>query len=256
MIKKTSPIMFRIDKSHKSRAKSTWFGAKSSFSKDLIEDYKIRKFINKCPSCKGLDDVLIKRNGARTQVIIVAPNIGAIIGKQGEEIKNIRTGIKKAVKRNVTGVRGNAPGNDNIWVEVEEVKQPNLSANIVAYNIAKQLERRGRAASIMRETERSIMKAGALGFKVVISGRHGGADIARDEKRKAGSVPTQTIRQNIKYATSVANTTYGVMGVKVWIALGDYAVSDLIENAKSSSNEKGRKNTRSVRKKQIKNKPR
>ncbi|MCK5787891.1 MAG: 30S ribosomal protein S3 [Chlamydiia bacterium] len=211
MIKKTNPMMFRINKANKRRALSSWFADKNKYSEFLIEDYKIRTFIENYAVCKGiLDDILIKRNGSRTQIAIKVSQLGPVIGKQGSEIEIIRSSLKKIVKSN------------NVHVEVEEVKNPGLSAKLIASSIAKQISKRIRAASAMREAEREVMRAGALGFKVIISGRHGGTDIARIEKRKCGSVPTQTIRQNIKYAVAEAPTVYGVLGVKVWIALGEF----------------------------------
>lgn len=226
MIKKTNPIIFRIDKSHKSRAKSQWFADKKRYSKELLEDHKIRSYIESLQSCSSLDEVLIKRNGTRVQVVIRVAQIGAVIGRQGAEIESIRAALRKIIKH------------DNVLVEAEEVAYPNLSARIVANNIARQIEKRIRAPFAMREASRAVMKDGARGFKVVISGRHGGTDIARIEKRQAGSVPTQTLRQDIRYAQSRANTTYGVLGVKVWIALGDYSQSSKFDKEPAHSSSK------------------
>lgn len=213
MIKKTNPMMFRITKKHRNRVKSFWCVPTNRLSKVILEDYKIRTFIESRPSCSGIEDVIICRKGDRVQVSIQSGQIGLIIGKQGAEIESIRKGVKKII------------GSDNVWIEVSEVKNPHLSANIVAKMIAKQLRNRAKAVSVMREAEKNIMKAGAIGCKILISGRHGGADIARSEKRKSGNIPVQTLREDVQFAIARADTIYGVMGVKVWIAKGEFAVN-------------------------------
>lgn len=223
MIKKTNPIMFRITKAHKNRAKSSWHVQEKLIASTLLEDYRIRQYIKKHPACSNIEDVVICRKGDRIQVVIQAAQAGHIIGRQGVEIEGIRSGLKNLI------------GSENIWVEVEEVDNPNLCANIIAKSIAKQIEKRARAASIMREVGKNIMKSGAVGYKIRISGRHGGVDIARVEKRQEGSVSTQTLRTDIRFAKANANTVYGVIGVKIWISRGDYAVESVNNPVKSTN---------------------
>lgn len=202
MGQKVSPKGFRLVTGKKWR--SVWYAGKLEFGKMLIEDQAIRKYLKKKASCQGASEFTIKRMSEKIEVTIHTARPGLVIGKKGMEIE-----VLKKELRDLTG--------KEIWVEVEEIKRPDLDANLVAENIAKQLERRVAFRRAMKRALQSTIDAGALGIKVQVSGRLGGAEIARTEWYKEGRIPLHTLRANIDYATATAQTTYGSLGVKVWI---------------------------------------
>jgi small subunit ribosomal protein S3 len=214
MGQKTSPIGFRLIRNKKWR--SVWYANKQEFGSLLGEDQVIRKFLMKKPCCSGTSQLVIKRMSGKVEVTIQTARPGLVIGKKGSEIDVIKQELKK-----LTG--------KDIWIEVEEIKRPDLDAKLVADGIAKQLERRIPFRRIMKKALQSSMDAGAAGIKVQISGRIGGAEIARTEWYKEGRIPLHTIRADIDYATGRAETTYGSIGVKVWINKGE----EQSQNAKS-----------------------
>ncbi|MBS0627737.1 MAG: 30S ribosomal protein S3, partial [Verrucomicrobia bacterium] len=160
------------------------------------------------PCCAGASFFAIKRMSDKIEVTIHTARPGLVIGKKGAEIDILKAELKK-----LTG--------KEVWIEVEEIKRPDLEAKIVADNIAKQLERRIPFRRVLKKSMQATMDAGGAGIKVQISGRIGGAEIARTEWYKEGRIPLQTIRAEIDYATGRAETTYGSIGVKVWINRGD-----------------------------------
>ena len=206
MGQKTNPIGFRLVRNKRWRSK--WFATKQEFGNHLVEDHKIRSFLLKKPVCQGTSQIKIHRMSEKIEVTIVTARPGLVIGKKGAEIDTLKAQLSK-----LTG--------KEVWIEVEEIKRPDLDAKIVADGIAKQLERRIPFRRAMKKALQSSMDAGALGIKVQVSGRVGGAEIARVERYKEGSTPLHTIRADIDYAMGRAETTYGSIGVKVWIYRGE-----------------------------------
>jgi small subunit ribosomal protein S3 len=210
MGQKTSPIGFRLARNKKWR--SVWFANKQEFGGLLGEDLLIRKILLSKPCCAGTSQFTIKRMSGKIEVTIHTARPGLVIGKKGAEID--------VLKQELKGLTGK-----EIWIEVEEVKRPDIDAKLVADGIAKQLERRVPFRRIMKKAMQSALDAGAAGIKVQISGRIGGAEIARTEWYKEGKVPLHTLRAEIDYATGRAETTYGSIGVKVWINKGEEALA-------------------------------
>lgn len=210
MGQKTSAIGFRLALNKKWR--SVWYANKQEFGSLLGEDYFIRQYLLSKPACVGTSQLTIKRMSGKIEVTIHTARPGLVIGKKGAEIDVLKQELKK-----ITG--------KDIWVEVEEIKRPDLDAKLVADGIAKQLERRIPFRRVMKKAIQSSMDAGAPGIKVQISGRIGGAEIARTEWYKEGRIPLHTLRVDIDYATARAETTYGSIGVKVWINKGESQIS-------------------------------
>ncbi len=206
MGQKTSPTGFRLIRTKK--WKSIWFANKQEFGDLLGEDYAIRKLLMTKACCSGTSQLTIKRMSGKIEVTIHTARPGLVIGKKGAEIDVLKAELKK-----LTG--------KEIWIEVEEIKRPDLDAKLVADGIAKQLERRVPFRRVMKKALQATMDAGAAGIKVQISGRIGGAEIARTEWYKEGRIPLHTIKVDIDYAHGRAETTYGSIGVKVWINKGD-----------------------------------
>ncbi len=202
MGQKTNPTGFRL--SIRKNWKSNWFASKKDFAANLIDDFKIRQFLSKMPSCQSARDFTIKRMGDKIEVTIHTPRPGLVIGKKGMEIESLKKELKKFSGK-------------EIWLEVEEIKRPDLDAKLVAEAIAMQLKRRTAFRRALKKAMESTMEAGALGIKVQCSGRLAGAEIARTEWYKEGKVPMQTLRFDVDYAAARAETTYGTLGVKVWI---------------------------------------
>lgn len=206
MGQKVNPISFRLVRTRGWRSK--WFANKKEFGDLLIEDYKIRDHLLKKPSMQGVSSIRINRMSGKVEVTIVTARPGVVIGKKGAEIDILKDELKK-----LTG--------KDVWVSVEEVKRPDVDAKIVADGVAKQLERRIPFRRAMKKAMQSALDAGAFGIKIQLSGRIGGAEIARTEWYKEGSTPLHTIRADIDYATGRAETTYGSIGVKIWIYRGE-----------------------------------
>ena len=206
MGQKVSPTGFRLV--CRKKWLSTWFSNSQLFGNLIGQDKQIRDYLSTKPAAQGAARFLIKRMGGKIEVTIVTARPGLAIGKKGAEID-----ILKKELRNLTG--------EEVWVEVEEIKRPDLEAKLVADGIAKQLERRIPFRRALKKAIRTTMDAGAVGIKVQISGRVGGAEIARVEWYKEGRIPLHTLRADIDYATGRAETTYGSIGVKVWINRGE-----------------------------------
>ena len=206
MGQKTSPTGFRLALTKK--WKSLWYANKQEFGTQLGEDKFIRKFLLSKPICVGTSLILIKRMSGKIEVTIHTARPGLVIGKKGAEIEVLKKELKQATGK-------------DIWIEVEEIKRVDLDAQLVADGIAKQLERRMPFRRVMKKALLSTMDAGAAGIKVLLSGRIGGAEIARREWYKEGRIPLHTLRADIDYAMGRAETTYGSIGVKVWINRGE-----------------------------------
>lgn len=206
MGQKVNPVGLRIGISHDWN--SRWYASNKDFATFLAEDIKIRKFLSeKLKDCL-LSHIEIERIKGRINVSIFTAAPGMVLGQEAKNIKD----LKKKVSKLVSG--------KDVNLSVVEVKNPNLDANIVAYKMAKDLEARASFRSVQKKAIREVLKAGAVGCKTMVSGRLGGADIARSEGYKEGVVSLHTLRQDVDYATSEAMTTYGILGCKVWISKG------------------------------------
>ena len=186
---------------------STWF-TETDFADNLAEDYKIRKYLKKELYSAGIGRIQIERTKDRVKVIIYTAKPGMIIGRKGAEIDKLKEKIQKLTSKKVV-------------VEVMEIKRPDLDAQLVAESIAQQLENRISFRRAMKSTMSRTMKAGAKGIKTSVAGRLSGADIARKEFYSEGTIPLQTLRADIDYGFAEADTTYGKLGVKVWIYKGE-----------------------------------
>ena len=186
---------------------SKWY-ADAEFSDYLVEDYNIRKFLKKKLYSAGVSKIEIERASARVKVIIYTAKPGVVIGKGGAEIEVTKKELSKLTDKKV-------------MVDIKEIKRPDRDAQLVAENIAQQLENRVSFRRAMKSCMGRTMKSGAMGIKTCCSGRLGGADIARAEFYSEGTIPLQTLRADIDYGFAEANTTYGKVGVKVWIYKGE-----------------------------------
>ena len=186
---------------------SKWY-ADAEFSDYLVEDYNIRKFLEKKLYSAGVSKIEIERASDRVKVIIYTAKPGVVIGKGGAEIEVTKKELAKLTDKKV-------------MVDMKEIKRPDRDAQLVAENIAQQLENRVSFRRAMKSCMGRTMKSGAMGIKTCCSGRLGGADIARAEFYSEGTIPLQTLRADIDYGFAEANTTYGKVGVKVWIYKGE-----------------------------------
>ena len=186
---------------------SKWY-ADAEFSDYLVEDYNIRKFLKKKLYSAGVSKIEIERASDRVKVIIYTAKPGVVIGKGGAEIEVTKKELSKLTDKKV-------------MVDIKEIKRPDRDAQLVAENIAQQLENRVSFRRAMKSCIGRTMKSGAMGIKTCCSGRLGGADIARAEFYSEGTIPLQTLRADIDYGFAEANTTYGKVGVKVWIYKGE-----------------------------------
>ena len=186
---------------------SRWY-AEGDFSDLLVEDYNIRKFLKKKLYNASVSKIEVERASGRVRVIVYAAKPGVIIGKGGAEIEKTRTQLTKLTGKKVS-------------LDIKEIKRPDKDAQLVAENIAQQLENRVSFRRAMKSAMGRTMKNGALGIKTACSGRLGGADIARTESYSEGTIPLQTLRADIDYGFAEADTTYGKVGVKVWIYKGE-----------------------------------
>ncbi len=190
--------------------KSRWFAGKT-FGTLLHEDLKIRKFIKEKLYFAGINVIEIERSGGRVRVRIHTARPGVIIGRRGQEIDKIKEGLAQLTK-------------NEVFLEIKEVKNPHTDAQLVAENMAMQLEKRVGFRKVLKKSVQMAMTKGALGIKVLVKGRLGGAEIARDEGYREGKVPLSTFRADIDYGFAEAFTTYGTIGCKAWIYKGDVMV--------------------------------
>ena len=187
---------------------SKWYAEGQEYIDALNNDIKIREYLTKELSDAAVSEIIIERKKNRIDVKISTAKPGVIIGRGGEDIEKLRNKIK-----NVCG--------EEVFVTINEVKNADLNAELVAQSIAKQIENRGNFRNVQKKAIKNTMKAGAKGIKTAVSGRLGGAEMARTEGYTEGTVPLQTIRADVDYATAEADTTYGKIGVKVWIYKGE-----------------------------------
>ncbi len=212
MGQKVNPIGFRtgITEDWKSR----WYAPKHAYGNFLVEDFKVRRHIdtklNRKPPFAGIADILIERTREEVTVTLRTARPGLVIGPKGAEVDKLREELEDLIKRKV------AP------IKVIEIKNPDLNAQLVAEAIAEQLKKRASFRRVLKMRMEGTMQAGAKGIKISVSGRLGGAEIARQEKATTGSVPLTTLQANVDYGYAIAFTTYGTIGVKVWIYRGMY----------------------------------
>ena len=206
MGQKVSPIGLRVGVNK--TWESNWYADNKNFAKFLANDNKIRKYLAKKLKDASVSSVLIERNDKRTEVVINTAKPGVVIGHGGDEIEKLKAELSKLV-------------DENVQISIKEVKNPDLDAALVAENIARQIEGRVSFRIAQKRAVRNTMKAGAKGIKTAVSGRLGGADMARTEGYIEGIIPLHTLRADVDYATAEADTTYGKIGVKVWIYKGE-----------------------------------
>jgi small subunit ribosomal protein S3 len=194
--------------------KSRWYAPKAAYGDFLVEDYNIRRHIdqklNRRPPFAAVSEILIERTREEITITIKTARPGLVIGPKGAEVDKLREELEDMIKRKV------AP------VKVIEIKNPDLNAQLVAELIAEQLKKRASFRRVLKQRMEATMQAGAKGIKISVSGRLGGAEIARQEKATTGSVPLTTLQADISYGYAIAFTTYGAIGVKTWIYRGMY----------------------------------
>ncbi len=212
MGQKVNPIGFRTGITEP--WKSVWYAPKAAYGEFLVEDFKVRKFIdgklNRKPPYAGISDILIERTREEVTITLKTARPGLVIGPKGADIDKLREELEDLIKRKV------AP------IKVIEIKNPDLNAQLVAEAIAEQLKKRASFRRVLKQRMESTMTAGAKGIKIQVSGRLGGAEIARSEKAVTGSVPLTTLQANVDYGYAIAFTTFGTIGVKTWIYRGMY----------------------------------
>ena len=206
MGQKVNPIGLRVavNKNWRSR----WFAGKKEFSDLLIEDGRIREMVQARLKDAALSNVFVERYANRVRVTIRTARPGLVIGRKGEDIEKLREQLSTLTKKEV-------------YIEIDEVKKPDLDAKLVAENIALQLERRVSFRRAMKRAIQMAMDTGAEGIKVMASGRLGGAELSRSESYKEGKIPLHTLRANIDYGVATARTVAGAIGIKVWICKED-----------------------------------
>lgn len=223
MGQKVNPHGFRVGVI--SNWDSRWFVKKKDFADTLVEDYKIRKVLSKKFKAIGVPKIEIERDNSKIRLHIHCAKPGVLIGKGGTEIEKLRVFCEKLVNKPVV-------------INIVEVKHADTNAKLVAEGIAAQLEKRVSFRRALKQAMGRSMKAGAKGIKTQVSGRLGGAEIARTEHYHEGTIPLQTIRADIDYGFAEAATTYGILGVKVWIYKGEVLESNVVGRA---DNKGGRK---------------
>ena len=217
MGQKTNPLLQRIGYIYQN--KSNWIAPRRKYAGQLHKDIELYEFLYKKYKAAGISDVRIERPAENARVVIHAAKPGLLIGRKGQDIE--------VIKEEAAGILG-----VKVHVSVEEIKHPELIAKLVAESIALQLEKRVQFRKAMKRAVQSAMKSSAKGIKVCVSGRLGGAEIARSEWYREGRVPLHTFRADIDYDVALSHTTYGIIGVKVWIYKGNVLV-----NSKSNTEE-------------------
>src|SRR5437764_1974397 len=212
MGQKVNPTGFRVGITED--WKSRWYAPKAAYGNFLVEDHKVRKFIdeklNRRPPFAAVSDILIERTREEVTITLKTARPGLVIGPKSAEVDKLREEVENLIGRKV------AP------IKVIEIKNPDLNAQLVAEAIAEQLKKRASFRRVLKQRMDGTMQAGAKGIRVSVSGRLGGAEIARQEKATTGSVPLTTLQADVNYGYAIAFTTYGTIGIKVWIYRGMY----------------------------------
>lgn len=204
MGQKVNPIGFRL--AVRRDWQSRWFARKGAFADNLEEDYRIREYLTEKFRYAAVPRILIERAGNRVRIKVYTARPGVVIGRKGAELEKVKEDLTKLVGRDVL-------------LDIQEVKRPDIVAQLVAESVALQLERRIAFRRAMKRTVQQSMSMGAVGIRLQVSGRLGGSDIARTESTRSGSVPLHTLRANIDYGFAEARTVYGIIGVKCWISV-------------------------------------
>ncbi len=211
MGQKVHPIGFRIGVTEEWR--SRWYAPKAAYAEFLIEDQKIRHLIdqqlNRMSPFAGCAGIEIERTRNEVKVLLATARPGMVIGPKGAEVDKLREKLEELIDRKVT-------------VNIKEIKNPDLNAQLIALDICEQLKKRASFRRVMKMHCESSIQAGALGVKIICKGRLGGAEMSRQETQKMGSIPLQTLRANVDYGYAQAFTTYGAIGVRVWLYKGEY----------------------------------
>ncbi len=207
MGQKVHPTGIRLGITCESNAR--WYPSGEKFADVLRSDIEIREYVRKSlPEASSISHIIIERTGRNVKVIIRTAKPGVIIGKKGEDIDKLRAKLSDLMKV-------------NIQIVIEEIRKPEIDATLVAANVAQQLEKRIMFRRAMKRAMTNALRQGAKGIKIMVAGRLGGAEIARTEWYREGRVPLHTFRADIDYGTAIAKTTYGIIGVKVWIFKGE-----------------------------------
>ena len=218
MGQKVNPLGFRVGITED--WKSRWYAPKQAFGEFLGEDFRIRKYVdeklNRKPPFAAVSDILIERTREEVRVTLRTARPGLVIGPKGAEVDKLREELEDLIKRKVGPVT------------VVEIKNPDLNAQLVAEAVAEQLKKRASVRRVLKQRTESTMQAGAKGIKIHVSGRLGGAEIARAEQVVVGSIPLTTLQADVNYGYAIAKTTYGTIGVKTWIFRGMYGDENLV----------------------------
>jgi small subunit ribosomal protein S3 len=230
---KVNPIGLRlgINRNWESR----WYPTFDSAAANLGEDYKIRTFLKKELYYAGVANIIIERTAKRLRVTIVAARPGIIIGKKGADIEKLKVSLQKLIDKDIS-------------INIKEEKKAMISAQLVAENVATQLERRIAFRRAMKKVMQNAQRSGAKGIKISVAGRLGGAEMARTEWYLEGRVPLHTFRAKIDYSFAEASTTYGIIGIKVWIFKGEVLTKGIPAEAKEEQSEKRERRPRAPRK--------
>ena len=218
MGQKVNPTGFRVGITEDWSSK--WYAPKAAYGAFLVEDHKIRKLVdrklNRRPPFAAISDIMIERTREEVTITLRTARPGLVIGPKGAEVDKLREELEDMIKRKV------AP------VKVIEIKNPDLNAQLVAEGVAEQLKKRASFRRVLKQRMESTMQAGAKGIRIAVSGRLGGAEIARSEKQTTGSVPLTTLQADVNYGYAIAYTTYGTIGVKCWIYRGMYGDENMV----------------------------
>ena len=220
MGQKVQPIGFRLGVVKDWTAK--WYGNKQQYAENLTIDMKVREFLSKRLAHAAVSKIVIERPSQNMNITVFTARPGIVIGKKGEDIEKLRKELSR-----LAGLP--------VQVAVEEIRKPELDAKLVAESIAQQLEKRVMFRRAMKRSVQNTMRLGAEGVKIMIAGRLNGAEIARTEWVREGRVPLHTLRADIDYGTAEANTTYGIIGIKVWIFKGEILDAGEIEAPKTAA---------------------
>ncbi len=229
MGQKTHPFGFRlgVTEAHRSR----WYAPKALYGELLVEDEKIRnhldKRLNRTPPNAAVADIHIERTREELKVIVRTARPGLVIGPKGAEVERLTEELQYMTGRKVS-------------ISIIEIREPDMDAQLVAENVAEQLKKRMGFRRVVKMRAEGVMQAGAKGVKIQISGRLGGAEMSRTLDVRLGALPLSTLQANINYGFAESNTTYGVIGVKVWIYKGDYAANEEEENQSNAAGARAR----------------
>lgn len=233
MGQKIHPKGFRLAVTRK--WSSRWYADDKRFSTMLAQDIRVREYLKKKLKSASVSEVLIERPAKNARITIFSARPGVVIGKRGEDIENLKTDLQRLM-----GIP--------VHVDIEEIRKPEIDAQLIADSIAQQLEKRIMFRRAMKRAIQNAMRLGAQGIKIMSAGRLNGIEIARTEQYREGRVPLHTLKANIDYAMSEAHTTYGVIGIKVWVYKGDTLTNDeLSSEAAPLPREEERRTRRAAR---------